>query len=231
MQDDSTSAATQPSESETVIEQNAHGHSAEDSHPSAADAMRERLKQRVRRMYPISAGLFALTCASTWFAGANFMGFGQNGGVTYAVAVMSILLAHELGHGVHFHLAREQGIFHQTTPLTLAETAPVFGETVTSNRLLSMIDDPNERFALLASGIVALAILVLGPWLLLLWGPEFRPGYSVVLILTLGQVTQAAIGPVVLLHHRGVAGQVLLCHMRGVACFRESDGAPAGNGT
>ena len=60
-------------------------------------------------------------------------------------------LAHELGHGVHFYLAREQGVFHQNTPLTLAETASVFGETVTSNRLLSMIDDPNERFALLAS--------------------------------------------------------------------------------
>ena len=60
-------------------------------------------------------------------------------------------LAHELGHGVHFYLAREQGVFHQHTPLTLAETASVFGETVTSNRLLSMIDDPNERFALLAS--------------------------------------------------------------------------------
>ena len=60
-------------------------------------------------------------------------------------------LAHELGHGVHFYLAREQGVFHQHTPLTLAETASVFGETVTSNRLLSLIDDPNERFALLAS--------------------------------------------------------------------------------
>ena len=62
-------------------------------------------------------------------------------------------LAHELGHGVHFHLAREQGIFHQSTPITLAETASVFGETVTSNRLLTMIDDPNERFALLASSL------------------------------------------------------------------------------
>ncbi len=60
-------------------------------------------------------------------------------------------LAHELGHGVHFYLAREQSIFHQGTPITLAETASVFGETVTSNRLLSMIDDPNERFSLLAS--------------------------------------------------------------------------------
>jgi oligoendopeptidase F len=60
-------------------------------------------------------------------------------------------LAHELGHGVHFYLSREQGVYHQDVPLTVAETASVFGETVTSNRLLSMIDDPNERFALLAS--------------------------------------------------------------------------------
>ena len=60
-------------------------------------------------------------------------------------------LAHELGHGVHGYLAREQSIFHQSTPLTLAETASVFGETVTNNRLLSMLDDPGERFALLAA--------------------------------------------------------------------------------
>ncbi len=60
-------------------------------------------------------------------------------------------LAHELGHGLHFQLAREQGVFHQTTPLTVAETASVFGETVTSNRLLSTITDPQERFSLLAA--------------------------------------------------------------------------------
>ncbi|MDH4077770.1 MAG: M3 family oligoendopeptidase, partial [Acidimicrobiia bacterium] len=60
-------------------------------------------------------------------------------------------LAHELGHGVHAYLARPQGVFHQTTPLTLAETASVFGEAVTNKRLLSLIDDPGERFALLAS--------------------------------------------------------------------------------
>ncbi|MFT7598539.1 MAG: oligoendopeptidase F, partial [Acidimicrobiales bacterium] len=62
-----------------------------------------------------------------------------------------LTLAHELGHGVHGYLAREQGIFHQSTPLTLAETASVFGETVTNNRLLDLIDEPGERFALLAS--------------------------------------------------------------------------------
>jgi oligoendopeptidase F len=60
-------------------------------------------------------------------------------------------LAHELGHGLHAYLAREQGIFHQTTPLTLAETASVFGETVTNNALLATLDDPNARFALLAA--------------------------------------------------------------------------------
>ncbi len=60
-------------------------------------------------------------------------------------------LAHELGHGLHAYLAREQGVFHQATPLTLAETASVFGETVTNNALLATLDDPAARFALLAS--------------------------------------------------------------------------------
>lgn len=60
-------------------------------------------------------------------------------------------LAHELGHGLHAYLAREQGVFHQTTPLTFAETASVFGETVTSNAMLSELTDPNARFVLLAA--------------------------------------------------------------------------------
>ena len=60
-------------------------------------------------------------------------------------------LAHELGHGLHAYLAREQGVFHQSTPLTLAETASVFGETVTNNALLGQLVDPQARFALLAS--------------------------------------------------------------------------------
>ncbi len=60
-------------------------------------------------------------------------------------------LAHELGHGVHGFLSREQGVFQMSTPLTLAETASVFGETVTSKRLLSTLSDPNERLSLLAA--------------------------------------------------------------------------------
>ena len=64
-----------------------------------------------------------------------------------------LTLAHELGHGCHAYLARAQGVFHQSTPLTLAETASVFGETVTFGRLLGAIDDPQERLALLASNL------------------------------------------------------------------------------
>jgi oligoendopeptidase F len=64
-----------------------------------------------------------------------------------------LTLAHELGHGLHGHLAREQGVFHQTTPLTLAETASVFGETVTFGRLLAATTDPQDRLALLAESI------------------------------------------------------------------------------
>ena len=62
-------------------------------------------------------------------------------------------LAHELGHGLHGYLARDQGVFEQMTPLTLAETASVFGETVTFNRLLAQVDDPGDRFALLAQNV------------------------------------------------------------------------------
>jgi oligoendopeptidase F len=64
-----------------------------------------------------------------------------------------LTLAHELGHGVHFSLAASQGIFHQHTPLTLAETASVFGETLTFGRLLDSSPTPAARLALLAENI------------------------------------------------------------------------------
>ncbi len=64
-----------------------------------------------------------------------------------------LTLAHEMGHGLHAYLARDQGIFHQTTPLTLAETASVFGETVTFGRLLDATADPDARLALLAESL------------------------------------------------------------------------------
>jgi oligoendopeptidase F len=62
-------------------------------------------------------------------------------------------LAHELGHGVHQMLARPQGALMASTPLTLAETASVFGEMLTFKALLKEIDDPKERKALLAGKV------------------------------------------------------------------------------
>jgi oligoendopeptidase F len=64
-----------------------------------------------------------------------------------------LTLAHELGHGVHFALAAKQGVFHQGTPLTLAETASVFGETIVFGRLLEEDSSPDSRLALLAENI------------------------------------------------------------------------------
>jgi oligoendopeptidase F len=64
-----------------------------------------------------------------------------------------LTLAHELGHGVHFSLARPQGIFHHGTPLTTAETASVFGETIVFGRLLERAQTPESRLSLLAESL------------------------------------------------------------------------------
>jgi oligoendopeptidase F len=64
-----------------------------------------------------------------------------------------LTLAHELGHGVHFALAARQGVFHQSTPLTLAETASVFAETIVFGRLLEEDSQPASRLALLAENL------------------------------------------------------------------------------
>jgi oligoendopeptidase F len=64
-----------------------------------------------------------------------------------------LVLAHELGHGVHAALARPQGIFQFTTPLTLAETASIFGETIVLERLLERAPDAAARLSLLAGSL------------------------------------------------------------------------------
>ena len=61
----------------------------------------------------------------------------------------AMTLAHELGHGVHQFLSRPHGILQANTPLTLAETASVFGEMLVFDRLLKEQDDPRARLALL----------------------------------------------------------------------------------
>ncbi|UFS75994.1 M3 family oligoendopeptidase [Tardiphaga sp. 37S4] len=62
-------------------------------------------------------------------------------------------LAHELGHGVHQVLAARNGALMAPTPLTLAETASVFGEMLTFKRLLSQTRSAKQRQALLAGKV------------------------------------------------------------------------------
>jgi len=64
-----------------------------------------------------------------------------------------LVLAHEMGHGLHAELARPRGILEQHTPLTLAETASVFGETLVFRRLLDQAATPQSRLSLLAESI------------------------------------------------------------------------------
>jgi oligoendopeptidase F len=62
-------------------------------------------------------------------------------------------LAHELGHGVHQVLAAPNGPLMAPTPLTLAETASVFGEMLTFRRLLAATTDKKQRRAMLTSKV------------------------------------------------------------------------------
>jgi oligoendopeptidase F len=64
-----------------------------------------------------------------------------------------LVLAHELGHGLHAGLAMSRGPLEQHTPLTVSETASVFGETLVFRRLLDAADTPRSRLALLAENI------------------------------------------------------------------------------
>src|SRR5271156_6225119 len=64
-----------------------------------------------------------------------------------------ITLAHELGHGVHQVLAAPNGALMAPTPLTLAETASVFGEMLTFRALLAQTTDPAARKSMLAAKV------------------------------------------------------------------------------
>ncbi|MBP7006363.1 M3 family oligoendopeptidase [Patescibacteria group bacterium] len=64
-----------------------------------------------------------------------------------------LTLAHELGHAIHASLARPNGYLQFDTPLTLAETASVFGEMLTFDLLRNELTDPKDRQALMAHKI------------------------------------------------------------------------------
>jgi oligoendopeptidase F len=62
-------------------------------------------------------------------------------------------LAHELGHGVHQYLAAKQGYFMSSTPLTLAETASVFGEQLTFQKILKNEKDEKKKKLIIANKV------------------------------------------------------------------------------
>ena len=64
-----------------------------------------------------------------------------------------VILAHEMGHGIHQSLAADQGYLMSDTPLTLAETASVFAEMLTFRHLLDSQDDAKARRYLLAGKV------------------------------------------------------------------------------
>jgi oligoendopeptidase F len=64
-----------------------------------------------------------------------------------------LVLAHELGHGLHGVLAQPLGLFNASTTLTAAETASVFGEALTFKKLLAVEDDPRRKLDLLTGRI------------------------------------------------------------------------------
>jgi oligoendopeptidase F len=63
----------------------------------------------------------------------------------------ALTLAHELGHGLHDRLASKQHVFDFHPPLTLAETASVFGEALTFDRIMAEEKDPKIRLAMLCN--------------------------------------------------------------------------------
>ncbi|MCA9396989.1 MAG: M3 family oligoendopeptidase, partial [Candidatus Omnitrophica bacterium] len=69
--------------------------------------------------------------------------------VNYSGSLRDVLtVAHEVGHGIHQFLSAKAGILECDAPLTMAETASVFGEMLTFDRLLKRVKNPEDRLAL-----------------------------------------------------------------------------------
>src|SRR4029079_16259728 len=74
--------------------------------------------------------------------------------MSYTCKLLDVMTrAHELGHGLHQYLSRGVAYLQCDTPLTTAETASVFGEMLTFQRLLEVHPDPRTRLALLCGKI------------------------------------------------------------------------------
>ncbi len=64
-----------------------------------------------------------------------------------------LTMAHELGHGLHDVLSMPRGVFHQPAPLTVAETASTFGESLVIDSLLEQVSDDRQQLSVLAEAL------------------------------------------------------------------------------
>jgi oligoendopeptidase F len=128
---------------------------------------RETVLTAYARFHPRMAEIASLFFEKGWIDAA--VRPGKRGGAFSSATVPSVhpyilvnfqgttqdvmTLAHELGHGVHQFLARDRGVLLQNTPLTTAETASVFGETLVFNDLLSREKDPEVVLSMLVREI------------------------------------------------------------------------------
>jgi oligoendopeptidase F len=128
---------------------------------------REIVLAAYRRFHPEMAEIAAMFFEKRWLDAAVHAG--KRGGAFSSSTVPSahpyvllsfqgtaqdvMTLAHELGHGVHQYLARDRGVLLQNTPLTMAETASLFGETLVFHDLRAREKDPRAVLSLLVRQI------------------------------------------------------------------------------
>jgi oligoendopeptidase F len=128
---------------------------------------RETVLSAYARFHPRMAEIASLFFEKRWIDAA--VRPGKRGGAFSSSTVPSVhpyimvnfqgtshdvmTLAHELGHGVHQFLARDRGVLLQNTPLTTAETASVFGETLVFQDLIAREEDPKLVLSMLVREI------------------------------------------------------------------------------
>ena len=133
----------------------------------AWDEAREMVLSAYGRFHPEVAGIAEQFFVQRWIDAAERPN--KRGGAFSASTVPSahpyvllnytgrardvMTLAHELGHGVHQYLSREQGMLQAHTPLTTAEMASTFGEMLVFTDLMAQQSDPQARLALLGNKI------------------------------------------------------------------------------
>lgn len=128
---------------------------------------RERVLAAYKRFHPRVAEIAQMFFTESWIDAApapNKRGGAYSAGtvpsvhpyvfMNYTGSARDVMtLAHELGHGIHQYLSREQGMLQASTPLTTAEMASTFGEMLVFTDMMAKEDDPKARLAMLAHKI------------------------------------------------------------------------------